>query len=199
MDYSIILLPIIAAFIGWFTNWVAVKMLFHPKKPIKIFFFEIQGVFPKRQQILAEKLGEIVAKELFSFNDVKEKMYDPKNIEELNLMLDKKIDDFLRIKLRKTIPMIVIFMSQSLIDKIKNSLMEEFNNTLPQMVDVYAGNLEKEINVQKIVYDKVAQFSSEKLETILYAIMSKEFFFIEVIGGVLGFIIGVIQVIIVKI
>jgi len=39
----------------------------------------------------------------------------------------------------------------------------------------------------------VSSFSSDKLEEILQSVMSKEFRFIEVIGGVLGFVIGLIQ------
>jgi uncharacterized membrane protein YheB (UPF0754 family) len=199
MNLTTIALPFIAAFTGWITNWIAVKMLFHPKRPIKILFIEIQGVFPKRQQKMAESLGEIVARELFSFEDIKEKMFSEKNLAEINQFLGQKIDDFLRNKLKKTIPMISIFMSQSLIDKIKNSLIAEFDTSFPQILETYAHNLENDIDVRKIVYDKVIQFSSDKLETLLYAIMSKEFFFIEIIGGVLGFIIGIIQVILVSI
>jgi uncharacterized membrane protein YheB (UPF0754 family) len=45
------------------------------------------------------------------------------------------------------------------------------------------------------VTQKVAGFSSDKLEQILIAIMSKEFRFVEIIGGVLGFLIGLLQVI----
>lgn len=199
MDFSTLTLPFIAAFTGWVTNWVAVKMLFHPKKPIKILFIEIQGVFPKRQQKLAEKLGEIVAQELFSFKDVRDRMHDQENMEEMHKILDAKIDDFIKNKFKKTMPIMSLFVSQSSLGKIKSDLMDEFNDSFPQALEVYANNLEKKIDVRKIVYDKVVQFSSDKLESMLYAIMSKEFFFIEIIGAVLGFIIGVVQVLIVKI
>jgi uncharacterized membrane protein YheB (UPF0754 family) len=40
----------------------------------------------------------------------------------------------------------------------------------------------------------VAAFSSDKLEQILYEMMSKEFRFVEIIGGILGFLIGMMQV-----
>ncbi|MFT5861156.1 MAG: uncharacterized membrane protein YheB (UPF0754 family), partial [Flavobacteriaceae bacterium] len=33
-------LPFIAALVGWFTNYLAVKMLFHPKEPINFYFFK---------------------------------------------------------------------------------------------------------------------------------------------------------------
>ena len=52
-DWSItvsylVLIPILAAIIGWATNHLAVKMLFHPKKdPISLAGFTVQGVFQK--------------------------------------------------------------------------------------------------------------------------------------------------------
>jgi uncharacterized membrane protein YheB (UPF0754 family) len=47
-----------------------------------------------------------------------------------------------------------------------------------------------------MVTKKVAGFSSDKMETILNQIMSKEFRFVEIIGGVLGLLIGILQVLI---
>ena len=64
------LLPLIAALIGWATNYLAIKMLFHPREPKKILGLSIQGVFPKRQNQIAEKLGTLVANELFSMKDI---------------------------------------------------------------------------------------------------------------------------------
>ena len=47
-----------------------------------------------------------------------------------------------------------------------------------------------------MVTEKVSNFSSNKLEEILLAVMKKEFRFIELIGGVFGFLIGIIQMVI---
>jgi uncharacterized membrane protein YheB (UPF0754 family) len=47
-----------------------------------------------------------------------------------------------------------------------------------------------------MVTEKVSGFSSDKMELILNQIMSKEFRFVEIIGGVLGLIIGILQVLI---
>ena len=57
-------------------------------------------------------------------------------------------------------------------------------------------NLESEMDLEQMVTAKVATFSSEKMESILIQIMSKEFRFVEIIGGVLGFLIGILQIII---
>ena len=65
---------------------------------------------------------------------------------------------------------------------------------LPQVINNHMKHLESQLDLEDIVSKKVAGFSSDKLESILNQIMSKEFRFVEIIGGVLGFIIGIIQV-----
>ena len=187
-------LPIIAALTGWITNYIAIKMLFHPREKKKILFFEVQGIFPKRQKVLAEKLGKIVADELFSFEDVKRALKDPKNLEGVAEIIDEKLDDFLENRIMESMPMLYVFMSDEMRVKIKATLQSELQLMLPDLIDRFAGRIEEQIDIEKTVYEKVVNFSTDKLEGILYSIMSKEFKFIEILGGVLGFIIGLIQV-----
>ena len=187
--------PLIGAVTGWVTNWVAVKMLFHPKEPKNFLLFTIQGVFPKRQKVMAEKLGHIVASELFSIDDVVAKMKSSDN-KEVYGVVEQKIDDFINVKLSSSMPMLAMFLNDDLKNKIKNTLLDEISDILPGIIDSYAEKLKSEIDVQAIVYDKVVNFSSDKLEDILYSIMKKEFKFIELLGGILGFIIGLIQLVI---
>lgn len=194
-NYSMFLytIPFISAIIGWITNFLAVKMLFHPKKKVNLGLFSIQGIFPKRQALLAEKLGAIVAKELFSFNDIKERFTTTESATEINKILDEKLEDFLENKLKALMPMLSMFINSDTKAKIKATLHEEFQHIFPDILNSFADKLEKDLNVEEIVTKKVAAFSSEKLEQILFSIMRKEFRFIEILGGVLGFVIGLVQ------
>jgi uncharacterized membrane protein YheB (UPF0754 family) len=74
--------------------------------------------------------------------------------------------------------------------------MKELETLFPQIMKSYAKHLEEELDLEKIVTDKVSKFSSDKLEAILYQIMSKEFRFVELLGGIIGFMIGILQVLI---
>ena len=187
-------LPIIAALTGWITNFIAIKMLFHPREKVKILFFELQGIFPKRQKNLAEKLGKIVADELFSMEDVKTAITNPENLEDVHQVIDEKLDDFLENRMMESMPMLYVFMSDEMRVKIKSTLQMELRLMLPDLIGRFADKIEKEVDVEKTVYEKVVSFSTDKLEDILYSIMKKEFTFIEILGGVLGFIIGLIQI-----
>jgi uncharacterized membrane protein YheB (UPF0754 family) len=64
---------------------------------------------------------------------------------------------------------------------------------LPQVIGQFTENLSAKIDVEKMVTEKVSAFSSDRLEALLLAVMTKEFRFVELIGGVLGFMIGLIQ------
>lgn len=196
MLLKIILIPLISAFIGWFTNWIAIKMLFHPKIPKKILGVTFHGIFPKRQQQFAEKLGKLVSQELLSFKDIEQKITSPENLKKIMPVVDAHIEQFLRVKLADTMPMISMFIGDKTIAQLKDVFMKELEILFPQLMSNYMNNLQSELDLEKIVTQKVSNFSSEKLEEILNAIMSKEFRFVEIIGAVLGFIIGVLQLVI---
>ncbi len=195
MNYWLILIPFISSFIGWFTNWIAIKMLFHPRMPIKILGITFHGIFPKRQQQFAEKLGKLVSAELISFQEIEKKITNSKNLDKVLPFIEERIDDFLRRKLSEVFPIISMFIGDSTINQLKTIFMEELKGIFPEMIKKYMQNLESEMNLEQMVTAKVATFSSEKMESILNQIMTKEFKFVEIIGGVLGFLIGIMQII----
>ena len=196
MNYGLILIPIISAFIGWFTNWIAIKMLFHPREPKKILGITFHGIFPKRQRQFAEKLGILVSTELLSFKEIEQKITSTDNVNKLMPFVETKVDEFLRVKLSDAFPVISMFIGENTIQQLKRIFMQELQLIFPQVINKHVKHLESELDLEKIVTEKVSGFSSDKLEQILNQIMSKEFRFVEIIGAVLGFIIGLLQILI---
>lgn len=196
MNYWLLLIPVISAFIGWVTNWVAIKMLFHPRNPKRFLGITFQGIFPKRQQQFAEKLGKLVSNEFLSFTDIEEKISSPENLKKVMPLIEAHIDDFLRNKLSDEMPVISMFIGDKTINKMKAAFSKELEALFPKLMKQFVGNIKTELDLEHIVINKVSNFSSDKLEELLYQIMSKEFRFVELIGGVIGFIIGLLQILI---
>ena len=96
MDYSKLSGPIIGAIIGYGTNWIAIKMLFRPLKPIKIGKFTLPftpGIIPKRQGKIAKAIGESIANNLFTDNDIKQMLLDENIEDEVANSILKKLKD----------------------------------------------------------------------------------------------------------
>lgn len=172
------LIPLISALIGWLTNKVALKMLFYPRKPI----LGVQGLIPKRKEKLAKKIGEIVEQELLSLDDIvknldKEKTY---------VILKEKIDNIIQNKLP--------FLHNLIPDEIKQSIINEIiNNIFYEIKKV--DKISEIISISSIVEDRINSFNIFRLESIIKEVGKKEFVSIEICGAVLGFIIGIMQVV----
>lgn len=189
-----ITVPVIAALIGWITNYVAVKMLFHPRLPISIFGFSIQGVFPKRQQAFAQKLGELVSGQLLSTAEVTETLRNASKSPRIHEVIGTHLETAITKKLPAAIPMLSMVMNPQMVTLVKGTIMADVELLIDDLVTQLSGHIEEVLDIKKLVEEKVANFSSDKLEEIIQGIMKRELKFIELVGGVLGFAIGIVQV-----
>ncbi|MEZ5034565.1 MAG: DUF445 family protein [Chitinophagaceae bacterium] len=110
-------------------------------------------------------------------------------------IIENHVDDFLRNRLKDEMPVISMFIGDKTIENLKALFMQEIQTLLPVVMKQYAANLKTELDLEQIVITKVSAFSTDKLEEILFQIMSKEFRFIEIIGAIIGFLIGALQVV----
>jgi uncharacterized membrane protein YheB (UPF0754 family) len=187
---------LLSTFTGWVTTWIAIKMLFHPRKPIKILGYTLQGIFPKNQRIIAEKLGQVVGKELLSFDEIEQKVTNPENLQKLKPAIEDHIDNFLNNKLKEVFPMLSMFIGEKTTTQLKEAFLLELETLFPILMKTYMNKLQDDLDLEKIVTEKVASFSSEKLEDILNQITKNEFKFLEFIGGFFGLLIGLVQILI---
>lgn len=83
MWYAYLIPPALGAVIGYFTNVVAIRMLFHPHEPKYIFGWQIPftpGLIPKEKGRVAASIGEAISENLMN-----------KEILEQNLLSDEMI------------------------------------------------------------------------------------------------------------
>jgi uncharacterized membrane protein YheB (UPF0754 family) len=59
-------------------------------------------------------------------------------------------------------------------------------------------DLDKTLKVEEMIAQKVSALPPDKLENLINGILKKEFKFIEWSGAVLGFLVGVIQVLLIE-
>lgn len=136
MNPTYVLIPLISAFIGYFTNWIAIKMLFHPRTPWRFLGMTIQGIFPKRQQQFAEKLGKLVSQELLSFSEIEQKITSVENLKKIMPVVDAHVDDFLRHRLSDAFPVLSMFIGEKTINQLKGFFMAELESLFRFLVTV---------------------------------------------------------------
>lgn len=193
MTLSDIIIPFIAALIGWITNYIAIRMLFRPRRPVAIGGITFHGLIPKRQKELAENIGETVSKSLISHDDVTAVLRTPEVQERMSREVEGEIDAFLE-KFLAGNPMVAMFLQGEMLEQVKGVLMQQFEARTPHLLEQIIGTLEDKVDFKAIVQRKIEGFDLGELEALIYRISANELKTIEVLGGVLGFIVGLVQV-----
>jgi uncharacterized membrane protein YheB (UPF0754 family) len=195
IDWRYLMLPFVGAIVGWITNYVAIKMLFRPYRPIRILGLTIQGLLPRRRKEFALSIASAVERDLLTAEDITRFLEGVHWEEEVERAVEKTLaaqlkrarfallfrTPILGIIGREVVRQVKGIISRALIEKIgehKAGLVEKFKDTL---------------ELKEVVSQKVEAFEMEKLESLLMNLIATELTHIEMVGAVLGFLIGLIQ------
>jgi uncharacterized membrane protein YheB (UPF0754 family) len=191
------LTPFVGAFIGWLTNYVAIKMLFRPREPWRFLGLSLQGVMPKRRHDLALKIGEVVEEELLKSEDILKEINSEELRAYLAVVIETRIDRFLRERLFRGEFLYAKVLAREAVQRVKRALITELVNLFPIEVDAAIKQLVEKVDIKKTVAMRVEQFEFEQLEKLVYRVASTELNWVVYLGGVLGFIIGLLQVLLI--
>ena len=190
----IVFMGAIGAGIGWITNMIAIRLLFRPYKryQLPLLGWSFQGLIPKRQQDIAVALGNIVSTELITGQDIAYSLGRQENKEKIA----EKVQQYVQERIIDSLPFVVPRSVQlTLADYAGKTLYQEVSSFLdnPQKI-LHPKDLEEiKSEIKKIVEAKVLSLDVPRLEEITYALASKELKHIELLGGLLGFFIGIVQ------
>lgn len=102
MQISMLAPPLLGAVIGYLTNYIAIRMLFRPLRPWRIFGFRLPftpGVIPAKRHELAKNIGNMVGEHLFTGADLSRGLADKSFQQDLQAILSSRLDAFLGRKL----------------------------------------------------------------------------------------------------
>ena len=190
MIYAI---PFISALIGYVTNYLAIKMLFYPRRPINLVLFKIQGIFPKRKSLLARRMARLVAEELLSMEQLKEEIDRQATQGQIRAAIEEEVEHYLREKLANFNPIVQSLVNDQRIRQLRDKICVEIESFIPRITHQFFQRLDM-VNLENMVFEQVVSFTSDKLEDMMMSVIQKELRFIEMAGAFLGFTIGVIQV-----
>ena len=184
---------LISGAIGWITNWVSIKMLFRPHKEINFGLFKIQGLIPKRRAEIGSGIANIIQNELISVKDVISNIDREEFSKRLNALIDEVLDKNLKKKVKEKFPFLQMFFTDKIAKDVGNTIKDIIMGNQEKIFEIFSNYAEENIDFEVIISDKISNFSLDKLEEIITFLAKKELKHIEVIGAILGMLIGAVQ------
>lgn len=192
-----IVFPVLGAGIGWLTNCLAIKFLFRPRMPWRIGFLTVQGVIPRRRQELARAVGEVVARELLSWEQIASALNAPEIRTNLAFFAGQAVAE------RVAGYPVLLPLPHGLRERIAGIVAKAVTGEVDEIMagggpDLTAKVLAS-VDLAGLVEEKLDRMDWDYMESIVYSVAGRELKLIEVMGGILGAVVGLIQAIIIYI
>jgi uncharacterized membrane protein YheB (UPF0754 family) len=183
-------IPIISAFVGWSTNYLAVKMMFYPIEFIGIKpFLGWQGLIPAKRREMAEIEVELVLGKLLSVQELAARI-DPV---ELTKAIERRLKQVVRKIVNEVMQEAAPQLWASLPVQAKNLVYARVEHDIPnvvnKMVSDFKHNIEEIVDIKELVVGQLVN-APELINEIFLKSGAKEFPFIEKSGAYFGFLFG---------
>jgi len=168
-------------------------MLFRPRRAwhFPLLNFTLQGLIPKRQAELARVIGQIVAEELLTAEKLAEELRQVILKPSVLQAISKGIKQRALEKLPSFLPLAMRTVAVELIGELVD---KEIPALLGKTLDKLEGQVVQDLELARLVEEKVLALDLDQLEQLILKIAAQELRHIEVLGGVLGFFIGLLQI-----
>lgn len=199
MEISYITAPIIGAVIGYSTNWIAIKMMFRPRKAINIGKLKLPftpGIIPKNRKNIAIAISSTITNSLLTTEDLKNvllsKKVEDRIIEYINLKIsedkEKTINEILEENIQKqnlnkicdyildkgTKKILHILkeenISNIISEQIKKAIEDRINGTILSII----GGKKIIENISKNIEENIDEYIDIESEKIIYEILQNE-------------------------
>jgi uncharacterized membrane protein YheB (UPF0754 family) len=201
--WVLVLIPVASAAIGYLTNVVAVKMLFHPQKPMNILGFKVQGLIPRRKNEMASAIADTIQQEFVSGEDIEVVIRDAFKRRGLDEIITQTLQERTekvreRVSFRTPVQRVAGRLLPSLVKSIPQWITRQMVRSVipPEETVQKVASEARKFDIKDYTIQKIAEYEEGRLEGILHRLGSQELRLIETYGGILGFLVGMVQVII---
>ncbi len=181
-------IPILSAIIGWITNYIAIQSLFKPTTEVNILGLKFLGVIPKRKKKLAKKLAQVISNHLLSSKDLQDTLKKPENLAIFQEKFSTKAKEVFLDAVPPLLKGAATPVITTVIEKKGKVIVES-------IIDGLSESFEETVDVEKIIEEKLLEYDVKNLDQILHKIAHDELKHIELLGGVIGFVVGCMQVV----
>ncbi len=199
VTHSSLVMPVFGLFTGWFTDWLALKMVFNPKHPTRYLgLITWQGMFLKRRMEVSREYGRLIAREIVTPHNIIDAILRGPMSDRLFNLIQKQVQKAVDEQAGVAKPFVVFAVGSTKYQKMKKLVTQEIIKRLPETlkhVEQYAGDA---MDLENTLATKMTELSVEEFEHLLHPAFEQDEWMLIAVGAALGFAVGEIQVFIME-
>ncbi|MUV87548.1 hypothetical protein GJ631_13500 [Natronomonas sp. CBA1123] len=190
-------LPVAGIFVGYFTNWLALKMIFQPMKPHEVGPFTIQGLFIRRQDEASETYASIVAEEVINLENVARNLLNGPNADRTHKMIAEELREAVDSSMGLAAPLLRFTTGPRQYDAIREDIADRGVEYAIEPMSDPEFNAERSEAIQQLMAGRMKNLPPEEFARMLRAAFKEDEWLLIGVGAALGFVAGWVQLLVV--
>ncbi|WP_207950598.1 DUF445 family protein [Marinobacter sp. JSM 1782161] len=186
------LLPLAGFGVGFLTNWIAINLIFRPLKPLRVFGWQVQGLFLRRQDEISEVWSQLVAEELLTVEKVADAMIHGREGGRTRAIIQKHLrpllDQSLLMKLGAQLS-----VGMTGYTELKKAMNDKAVLATGHVFCDPAFNRERAPIVAGVLARQMKSLAPAEFQDILRPAFKEEELYLMLVGGLLGAVAGIVQ------
>ena len=187
------ILPLGGLLVGYATNWIAIKIIFEPKRPVRFMGCTIQGMFLKRQKEVSRVYADIIETKLINSKNITHMILHGSGSAQLLELIELHVNDVIERYVAIAQPYFALGVGSENYFKMKSMavrrLFEDSDKYLLYAFD-YANQA---LRVGDDLCERLQALRSEEFEGVLRPAYQQDEWKLIVTGAMLGMAAGVAQ------
>lgn len=191
---SWLVLPVAGVLVGYLTNWIALRLIFQPMYPHQIGPFNIQGLFMRRQPEVADVYAKVIADDVVTMSNVSDELLRGPRSDRTRALVRSRLRPAVDRALGAArLPVRVAFGVREY-ESVRESLATEaVDVTMAPLRDPgFEGR--QSAAVRELLARRMRQLPEPDFAELLRAAVEEDEWMLILLGGVLGFIAGCLQI-----
>jgi uncharacterized membrane protein YheB (UPF0754 family) len=187
------ILPAAGFFVGYLTNWIAIKLVFAPREPVKIGPLTVQGLFHKRQTEVAEAFGRTVATRVLNADNIVTTVMQSEGAAQMNRIVERRIGEL--ISKYEAHPLAAMVVPEEKRPALRAELLERIQTEWPKPGGFFHTFAAESVDLQGELERRMKALDRESYEGVLRPAFQQDEWKLIAAGAVLGTIAGVLQLV----
>jgi uncharacterized membrane protein YheB (UPF0754 family) len=176
--------------VGWITNWVAILMIFEPVEPRRILGVQLQGMFLRRQQEVAEVYAEVIADDVITVENMGTELLQGANSDRTRQMITSSLRPAIDRSVGRARGLVRLAVGPRQYDAIGESLAQEgVESTMTPLSDPEL-NRRQSAAIRTLLVDRMRKMPAEDFSEMFRSAIKQDEWLLLAHGGVLGIVGG---------
>ncbi|HEX3592383.1 MAG TPA: DUF445 domain-containing protein [Pseudonocardiaceae bacterium] len=189
-----LLMPFFGAVTGWFTDWLALKMVFCPTEPKRYLgLVTWQGLFLRRRDEVTEAYATLIAQEVITPRKVIEAVLHGPLADRLFVLIQREVQTALARQIGPVRPLMLFAVGTRRYQRMKHLVAERVLERLPETLSHIEDYARDTMDIRNLLITKMRELSATEFEGLLRPAFQADEWILITVGAVLGCAVGEVQ------